>query len=98
MSAAKLLRLAGVRGLIDEAGGLVLLRAAADEAEILTLATMQQAPERRKKTFKVLQKQKLRAGRESLCYGSPWIEAHGSPRRRGLTATGAVVCNLHSKA
>jgi [ribosomal protein S18]-alanine N-acetyltransferase len=32
----------GVRGLIDERGGLVLVRQAADEAEILTLATLPQ--------------------------------------------------------
>jgi ribosomal-protein-alanine N-acetyltransferase len=43
---AELLAAPGVRGLIDEAGGLVLLRAAADEAEILTLATMEQARRR----------------------------------------------------
>lgn len=37
---ATLLASPGVHGLIDPAGGLVLVRQAADEAEILTLATM----------------------------------------------------------
>jgi ribosomal-protein-alanine N-acetyltransferase len=64
---AELLAAPGVHGLIDEAGGLVLMRQAADEAEILTLATM---PEARRRGI----------GRLMLSAGLDWAAASGATR------------------
>jgi len=64
---AELLAAPGVHGLIDEAGGLVLMRQAADEAEILTLATMADARRRG-------------IGRRVLTAGLDWAAAAGALR------------------
>jgi ribosomal-protein-alanine N-acetyltransferase len=64
---AQLLASPGVRGLIDEAGALVLVRQAADEAEILTLATAVAA-------------RRQGAGRRVLAAGLNWAAAAGATR------------------
>jgi ribosomal-protein-alanine N-acetyltransferase len=88
---AELLASPGVRGLIDEAGGLVLMRQAADEAEILTLATMDHA-------------RRQGIGRRVLMGGLAWAESQGAvrvflevsesnaPARTLYAAAGFTVC------
>lgn len=64
---ATLLASPGVHGLIDPAGGIVLVRQAADEAEILTLATMPAA-------------RRQRIGQRLLTAGLEWATGSGAAR------------------
>jgi ribosomal-protein-alanine N-acetyltransferase len=93
---AGLLASPGVQGLIDETGGLVLMRRVADEAEILTLATVEHARRRG-------------IGRRVLAAGLDWAATAGAvriflevsegnaPARALYSAAGFTACGVRRR-
>jgi ribosomal-protein-alanine N-acetyltransferase len=93
---AELLASPGVHGLIDGAGGLILMRQAADEAEILTLATLQQA-------------RRQGIGHRLVAAGVQWaaaagavriyleVSARNAPARALYAAAGFTACGVRRR-